>query len=135
MANRHRWWWLLALAIALLILDRACTEDIRIATFNIENYPKSPAQPPGAFAMIAELDLDIVAVQEITDPVHFASSARERLGKSWRFLHPRRGPEQRIGILYDRDRFDLLSVRELRETIVYSGAKPALEARLRPRDG
>jgi endonuclease/exonuclease/phosphatase family metal-dependent hydrolase len=126
---------LLLLAIAIVILGRACNEEIRIATFNIENYPKSPEQPAAAFAMIAELDLDVLAVQEITDPSHFAAMARASLGPSWRFVHPRRGPEQRIGILYDRDRFDLLSVRELKQTIVYDGAKPALEARLRPRDG
>jgi endonuclease/exonuclease/phosphatase family metal-dependent hydrolase len=134
-AEGRRWWIILGLVIAILILDRACSEEARIATFNIENYPKSPEQAAGAFAVLAGLDLDVVAVQEITDPVHFASTARSLLGERWRFLHPQLGPEQRVGILFDQERFKLLSVRELHETVVYPGAKPALEARLKPREG
>lgn len=134
-ATVRRWWFLVAALLAILLLDRACSEEVRIATFNIENYPKSQEQAAGAFAVIAGLDLDIVAVQEIKDPVHFASTARSRLGNHWRFLHPKVSPEQRVGILFDRKRFELLSVRELLQTIVYPGAKPALEARLKPREG
>jgi endonuclease/exonuclease/phosphatase family metal-dependent hydrolase len=134
-SDRRRWWLLLALLIAILILDRACSEEVRIATFNIENYPKSTEQAAGAFALIAALKLDVVAVQEIMDPVHFSSTARSKLGPRWRFLHTEGGPDHRVGILYNRDRFRLLSVRELPQTVTYPGAKPALEARLRPREG
>ncbi len=134
-ALSRRWWWLLALLLAILIIDRACSEEIRIATFNIENYPKSQEQAAGAFSVIAGLHADVVAVQEITDPIHFASAARSRLGARWRFLYPRSGPKHHVGILYDRERFKLISAREIREIIVYEGAKPAFEARLRPREG
>jgi endonuclease/exonuclease/phosphatase family metal-dependent hydrolase len=130
-----RWWILLAVLLALFIIDRSCSEDIRIATFNIENYPKSQEQAVGAFALIAGLDLDVLAVQEIMDPVHFASTARGKLGEQWRFVFAKKGPNHRVGVLYDRSRFALLSVREHAETIVYEGGKPALEVRLRPREG
>lgn len=108
---------------------------IRVATFNIENYPRSERQIRGAFALIRELDAAAIGVQEITDPEAFARHAREHLGPSWRFVYCDPCPVQRVGVLYDDDVLDLLTTHDYDEAQTYRGAKPAFEARLRPDAG
>lgn len=126
----------LALLLAVTLLYQCIAPgSARVATFNIENYPKSAQQEALAFDAIRSLDAVAIGVQEITDPGAFAAAARRRLGDAWRFVFADRGPEQRVGVLYDGGALELLSARTLRETEVYSGAKPALEARLAPRAG
>jgi hypothetical protein len=106
-----------------------------VATFNIENYPKSYEQVDGVFTILRDLGVSALAVQEITDPDHFAGVARRRLGDSWRFVHSGPVPMQRVGVLFDEDAFDLQRWIVHRETVVYNGGKPAVEARLRSRAG
>lgn len=108
---------------------------LRVGTFNIENYPKSQRQVEGAFDLIRSLDVAALGVQEITEPELFARAARERLGDGWRFVVPPESPLQRVGVLYDDGVLELVALETHRETIVYDGAKPMLEARLRPRAG
>lgn len=131
----RRWWIYLLALIAILLLDRACGEEVRIVSFNIENYPKNAEQAAGAFQAIRDLDVSIAAVQEITDVVHFSATARSHLGTSWKFVHPEVSPHHYVGVLYDASRHRLLSTRTLLESVVYPKAKPAFEARFRPRDG
>jgi hypothetical protein len=106
-----------------------------VATFNIENFPKSPRQEAGAFDTIRGLEVAALGVQEITDPDAFAAAARRRLGEAWRFVFAERGPTQRVGVLFDGGTFDLLSTTTHRDTEVYPGAKPTFEARLGPGAG
>lgn len=95
--------------LVLMLVVRSCTcrddepRRIRIATFNIENFPKSTKQIAGAFDEIARLDAPIVAVQEITNPEVFVTAARRRLGAHWRAELVETGSvlEHRIGVLYD----------------------------------
>jgi hypothetical protein len=127
--------WPLALAAALPFAPLLCwpRASTRVATFNIENYPKSPRQEAGAFDTIRELGAAAVGVQEITEPDAFAEAARRRLGERWRFVFAERGPRQRVGVLFDGGAFELLSTNTYRETEVYPGAKPTFEARLGPK--
>jgi endonuclease/exonuclease/phosphatase family metal-dependent hydrolase len=95
--------------IALLLVVRSCgcREDtpqrLRIATFNIENFPKSTKQIAGAFDEIQRLDAPIIGVQEITNPEVFTTAARRRLGEHWRFEFIETGSvlEHRLGVLYN----------------------------------
>jgi endonuclease/exonuclease/phosphatase family metal-dependent hydrolase len=129
-----------ALAIAVFLglgVTRAssCSKGpSRLATFNIENYPKSASQEEGAFEAIRALGSPAVAVQEITDPSAFCGAARRRLGSSWDCAFTDR-PTQRVGLLVDRSALEVLSTAIHGETELYSGAKPVLEARLRPASG
>jgi exonuclease III len=126
-----------ALAVAVLlslgvVRARGCAQGPpRIATFNIENYPKSASQEEGAFEAIRALGSPAVAVQEITDPDAFCGAAQRRLGPSWNCVFTDR-PAQRVGLLHDRSALELLSTAIHAQTEVYNGAKPVLEARLRP---
>jgi endonuclease/exonuclease/phosphatase (EEP) superfamily protein YafD len=127
---------LLMVSVPGLLLARySCTRPgpLSLLTFNIENYPRSPEQEAGAFAAIAESGAAAVAVQEITDESTFARAAQRRLGASWRFVADEGDAPLKVGLLYDADRLELLSQRTRRELVVYPGARPALEARLRAR--
>jgi hypothetical protein len=108
----HVRWALAIVCLALALLSRcggcACTpapERWRIATFNIEDFPKHDQQITGAFDELARLDAPIVAVQEIVEPELFRATARALLGDHWTFVavDTRRGahPTHHLGVLFD----------------------------------
>jgi endonuclease/exonuclease/phosphatase family metal-dependent hydrolase len=105
-------------------------EHLELATFNIENFPRSSQQAERVFALVAELDVDALAVQEIRDPPLFEQMARERLGPSWRFVFAEGDHPQKVGVLFDGDELVLLGTETHRETMVGGRAKPVFEARL-----
>ncbi|HEU4538569.1 MAG TPA: endonuclease/exonuclease/phosphatase family protein, partial [Polyangiaceae bacterium] len=136
--GRRRWPLALALAAALPFTPWLCEPrpGLRVATFNIENYPKSPRQEAGAFEAIRGLEVAALGVQEIVEPAAFAAAAKRRLGDEWRFVFAEGGPKQRVGVLFDGGALELLSTHTYRETErVYPGAKPTFEARLAPKAG
>ena len=101
-----------------------------VTTFNIEDFPQSDSQVEGAFETLDSLDTGLVAVQEIVEPERFEREARRRLGSSWRFVGPDDGPYHRLGVLFDRARFDLQVSRIHGETVVHEGGRPVVEAEL-----
>jgi endonuclease/exonuclease/phosphatase family metal-dependent hydrolase len=107
---------------------------VRIATFNIEDFPKDDRQIDGAFAEIAALDAPIVGVQEIMDPRRFEHAMRERLGADWEVAFE---PFEELGyrhtgVLFDRRRFTLVSAGFHDDTKLDGRHKGVLEVRLRP---
>lgn len=127
---------LLAVGVFFLFRTAGCgrTSAALVATFNIENYPKSAMQEQGAFQAIRALGSKAIALQEITDPVGFCQAAQRQLGRSWDCAFTDR-PRQRVGLVYDRSAFELLSTVTHPQTELYDGAKPVLETRLRPLAG
>lgn len=123
----------LFLIAALSFALPRCEDTERIATLNLENYPKHPQQGPAAFAMIRDLDVSAVALQEITRPQQLAAEAREQLGPSWSFVWADTGGFQRVGFLYDTDEMTVLSTQAHSETLLHRQAKPALEVVVQPR--
>jgi endonuclease/exonuclease/phosphatase family metal-dependent hydrolase len=108
----------LILLWALLPACRSGGDDaLRLATFNIEDFPREERQVEEAFTLIQKLDVPIVAVQEIFDPARFETEAKTRMGQSWMFAHvdtaPRGSaakggqPSHHLGVLYDRRRYEL----------------------------
>ena len=113
---------------------------VRIATFNIEDFPKDRRQIDGAFDEIARVGAEIVAVQEIVDPGLFQAEAVNRLGGAWQFaaistapygMHP----THHLGVLFDRRTWTLIDVMPHDETRLGSTHKPTLEVRLVPAGG
>jgi endonuclease/exonuclease/phosphatase family metal-dependent hydrolase len=120
---------------------RACPGPsalVRVATFNIRSFPEHPGQVDAAFAMIAELDVPIVAVQEIMDPQVFTDAATRTLGPNWRaeFGPWGDGDKRRLlpGVLYDNHRYQLDHARLHRQTRIDGVGRPMLEVRLLARD-
>lgn len=144
-----RWWIVVAVLAAIAMTSRCRCDDpkparLRIATFNIEDFPKHARQVDRVFDEIAKLDAGIVAVQEIIDHELFATAARRELGSRWSFVHvdtaplgaPGPYPSHHLGVLFDRTRFTLVSVAVHDETRLVGGRqKPTLEVRLQPATG
>jgi len=105
--------------------------ELRVATFNIEDFPKDARQVDGAFAEIAATGASIIAVQEIGDAELMERVARERLGGSWQFVYADTGARAHdIGVLYDGDLWTVRGVAVHDETRLGGRHKPALEVRL-----
>lgn len=121
--------------LAIVLAARACTcrddepQRLRIATFNIENFPKSTRQIAGAFEEIRRLDAPIIAVQEITNVEVFQSAARRRLGEAWRFEFTETGSvlEHRLGVLYDSRVVRHVKTRVHDGTVLDGRHKPVLD--------
>jgi len=126
--------------IAILAIRVVCHHDadsVRVATFNIEDFPKDGRQIEGAFAEIARLGASIVAVEEIMDPAVFEREAHRRLGTSWQTVFEpfvERGYRHN-GVVFDGDTFALVSTTIHDETRLDGRHKAVLEVRLRPIDG
>ncbi len=132
-----RFLFLAALAFGLRLACQSSEPSIRIATFNIEDFPKDDRQIAGAFTEIAALEAPIVAVQEIMDPRRFEHAMRERLGADWQVTFE---PFEQLGyrhtgVLFDRSRFALVSASFHDETKLDGRHKGVLEVRLRPEAG
>jgi endonuclease/exonuclease/phosphatase family metal-dependent hydrolase len=116
-----------ACALVATFASSRSSGELRVATFNIEYYPKSQAQAERALDVIASLDAPLVAVQEITAPHHLANMARARLGDAWRLAVV----DHRFatGVLFDSRRFAHLSTHTHTSTVVFPAAIPVLEVR------
>ncbi len=130
-----RWAAIALLGLAALWRHHPAARPIRLATFNIEEFPKDARQIEGAFDEIARLDAGFVAVQEIHDGRVFADAARRRLGDTWQFVQAERGVKFDLGVVFDSSRFALVSTRVRDEARVGGNNKPAFEVRLAPADG
>lgn len=124
----------LAVAAVFLLVVRDCFSDpaATVATFNIENFPKSDRQIDGAFETLRGLDAEIVGLQEIGSPDRFRREAKSRLGDTWDTIWADMDLDHRIGLLVDRAAYRLEEHETHRETVVCRGCKPVLEARLSP---
>jgi hypothetical protein len=131
------------IAMGLARPDVCCPKEpppLRVATFNIETFPKNPGQIEGAFDEIARLGVGALAVQEIFDPGVFAEAANRRLGPSWRFVHTETMPpgsrySVHVGVLFDGEQLELVSETVHGETRLDGRHKPTFEVRLRPKGG
>jgi endonuclease/exonuclease/phosphatase family metal-dependent hydrolase len=134
-----------ALAAAVIARD-PCREPpppppLKLATFNIETFPKHAQQIEGAFAELAAIDAGFVAVQELARPDVFEREARRRLGAHWRLVHvdtrpiDERRPGHHIGVVFDTRRFALDGMAVHDDTRLDGRHKPTLEVRLRHGDG
>jgi len=134
-AHRYRMRVTIVLAVVLaLVAFLRCRDEpapyVRVATFNIENFPKSTRQIVRAFEEIKQLDAPLVAVQEITNPEVFRVAAERRLGPTWKFEFIETGSvlEHRIGVLYDSAVVRHVKTRVHRGTELEGGRhKPVLD--------
>jgi endonuclease/exonuclease/phosphatase family metal-dependent hydrolase len=118
----------LLLIAALSLSVPRCERPQRIATLNLENYPRHSGQGAAAFAMIKDLKVSAVAMQEITKPDAFTAEAKKHLGAQWDFVWAARGGMQRVGLLYNTDKLAVIGTEIHEETLLHRNAKPAFEA-------
>lgn len=61
----------LALGALAVVCPVRCSPPTTLATFNIEMFPKATTDPERVAQLLADTDADVIAVQEIRDPVAF----------------------------------------------------------------
>lgn len=102
----------LFIILFLLFLTWPSSNNLRVATFNIADFPRNDQQVELAFNQIRDLDIDLIALQEVMDPERIMREASSRLGNSWYFVVPseEQNPERRVALLYNDDRLELIDV-------------------------
>lgn len=106
--------------------------NLRVATFNIENFPQSERQVAGAFDEMKRLDAPIIGLQEITDVPRFAKEARARLGRKWKVVAIETGSvlSHHLAVAYDSARVKHVKTRVHDGTRLGSTHKPVLDVEL-----
>ena len=120
---------------------------IEIGTFNIEWFPcKDDGEmmkqyginlryPPtgestnmrSLFEFLKELDIELLAVEEIVDPVMFADSAKKYMGEQFKFIYSPSGGDQKVGFLYNSD-----ALQAIGKPKTYMQVALSNDSRLRP---
>jgi endonuclease/exonuclease/phosphatase family metal-dependent hydrolase len=124
------------LALAIVVATAAtfalsarvtCGHRLRIATFNIQELGKRKTDMAKTSALVASLDADIVAVQEIQSDAHFRELAEKasRGARAYRTAVSRCGgkSDMRLGFLYDERSVELLSTKEYPELAPGGGGR------------
>lgn len=101
----------------------------RVATFNVENYPKHDLQRKNVPEAIGKLNTPIVALQEVVDPKRFEQDVQKELGNHWVLAVSSQGPSQKLAVLYDSTKATLVSKRDYSEPILHPSGRPAFETR------
>jgi len=133
--------------------------NLRIATFNIRNFPSvsllDPTQPVDAtppisylrdtdrtalLAVLETLSFDVLAVQEILDAEALGAlieelGAKQNKRYAWAFSENAAGNPQHIGLIVDSDKLSLEDVREHTEIDVSGTLRPGLSARITSEGG
>ena len=100
-----------------------------IATWNIENYPATPSTPAVVADLIASMDLDLVAVQEIASVEAFDELVA-RLPDHEGVLSTHaysNGTYQKVGFIYRADRLTLSEPTLLFADMGYEFPRPPLQ--------
>ena len=108
-------------------------DRLRIATWNLRNFPDEGQDLPRLRARLQELAADVIAVQEIRDP-----AALQALMPGWGLALSEAGGRggQRLGFLYDRSAVELVGAPREHAALAMGGAvRPGFSGYLRARDG
>jgi endonuclease/exonuclease/phosphatase family metal-dependent hydrolase len=123
------------------------SQTIEIGTFNIEWFPcKDDGElmkkydinlryPPkgnatdieALFALLKDLDIELLAVEEIVDPKLLGEMAKKYLGEEYEMIYSTAGGSQKVGFLYDSSVLELIGEPETYASLLL---KP--DSRLRP---
>jgi len=122
-------------------------QTIEIGTFNIEWFPcKDDGEmmkkygidlryPPkgdatdidALFSLLKDLDIELLAVEEIVDPKLLGEMAKKHLGENYKVIYSTAGGSQKVGFLYDSSVLELIG-----EPQTYASLLLKPESRLRP---
>lgn len=83
------------------------TGPLRVATWNLETFPRVPETPENVARLIESEGIDLLGVQEITDPAAFVALAA-RLPEHEAIVADDPEADIRVGILYRTTRLEVL---------------------------
>lgn len=108
-------------------------DRLRIATWNLRNFPDDGQDLPRLRARLQELGADVIAVQEVRDP-----DALRALMPGWGLALSEAGGRggQRLGFLYDSEAVELVGAPREHAALAMGGAvRPGFSGYLRARGG
>ncbi|MEJ2054973.1 MAG: hypothetical protein P8X42_13715 [Calditrichaceae bacterium] len=127
------------------------TENIiEIGTFNLEWFPckddgdmmkqygielryppqGKPTDIAALFHLLKQTDIELLAVEEVVDPVMLADSAQKYLGEQFKFIYSPSGGSQKVGFLYDSGVLEVIGSPETYLQVALNN-----DSRLRPAFG
>lgn len=135
------------LFILCVLINFLAAQTIEIGTFNVEWFPcKDDGQlmkkygidmkypPTGSatdvkalFEMLKDLDIELLALEEIVDTQMIADSAKKYLGENYKYIFSPAGGSQKVGFLYDSSVLELAGQAESYDNILLKA-----DSRLRP---
>ncbi len=88
------------------------TDQVRLGTFNLENFDGFNAEKVNAVSQIIERNFDVIGLQEVS-PIA-AEKLKEKLKKSkeWEFILGESGSRQRVALFYRKDLMTAQKVTE-----------------------
>jgi|JFJP01.1.fsa_nt_gi endonuclease/exonuclease/phosphatase family metal-dependent hydrolase len=91
------------------------TDQIRLGTFNLENFDGLNAEKVDAVSQIIERNFDAIGLQEVS-PIA-AEKLKEKLNKSksWEFILGESGSRQRVALFYRKDLMTAQKVSEWKQ--------------------
>ena len=94
------------------IFSRTSSSQLRIGTFNLENFDGKDDQKLKAIAQIIEQNFDVIGLQEIS--TDGANQLKTKLDQSqaWNFILGETGGRQRVALFYRKDLFTAQKVTE-----------------------
>ena len=136
-----------SIVLLLLLYTISSAQTLEIGTFNIQWFPcKDNGEmmakygidlkyPPkgqttdvrALFNLLKELDIELLALNEIVDVQMVTDSAKKYLGDEFKFIYSPEGGSQKVGFLYDSSVLELVGNPETYANILL---KP--DSRLRP---
>ncbi len=131
---------------------------IEIGSFNIEWYPckddgammkdygidlKYPPQGNATdnealFSLLKEVDIELLAVQEIVDPEMLAAQAKKYMGEQFEFIYSKSGGSQKVGFLYDSSVLEVIGEPQSYDELLLekdSRLRPAFRAYFKAKNG
>lgn len=115
------------IAVVALQTCHQLGSGVRVASFNINQFPQRTAAPDKLFSTVKELDAPIVALQEVGDITATREAAMSHLGDNWRVRIAGKCNTQCVGFLYDSKRVDVLRARTHDSLKLFPAARPAYE--------
>jgi len=148
----------ICLSILILISCAGKQQMLEVGTFNIEWFPCKDdgaymkeygielRWPPKGdrtdistlFSLLEDLDIELLAVQEIVDPVLLRDSAKIYLGEQFEVIYAEAKSSQKVGFLYDSSVLELIGEQEIYSNVALgpdSYLRPAFRAFFRYKNG
>jgi hypothetical protein len=104
--------------------------EVTLATWNLELFPKSPESVVDVAAILDDLALDLVGVEEIAEPAAFEQLVADLPGYAGVVAQDNPDAYQRNGILYRTSRVTLTDAETLFSDDWYAFPRPPIKAHI-----
>ncbi len=108
-----------------------CRAELRVATWNVEHFPKTDVTEDAVVSVVEQLDIDVLGMQEIEARGPFEAVVEALEGWSGELGH---AADTRVGALFDGQRVTVTRTEHLFTSDSWSFPRPVLAVTLALRD-